>query len=59
MTSQWRDLLPQAAAASSTELSLDADALAAQFDALRNGSFVSLASDTGLIAVNGAESAGS
>lgn len=57
MTSQWRDLLPQAAAASSTELSLDADALAAQFDALRNGSFVSLASDTGLIAVNGADAA--
>ncbi|WP_081256031.1 YgfZ/GcvT domain-containing protein [Pandoraea pnomenusa] len=57
MTSQWCDLLPQAAAASSTELSLDADALAAQFDALRNGSFVSLASDTGLIAVNGADAA--
>ncbi|MFJ2991530.1 YgfZ/GcvT domain-containing protein [Pandoraea sp. NPDC087047] len=55
MTSQWRDLLPQAAAASSSHIS--PDARAAQFDALRTGSFVSLASDTGLIAVNGADAA--
>ncbi|AJP59733.2 folate-binding protein [Pandoraea vervacti] len=55
MTSQWRDLLPQAAAASLSDISSDARAV--QFDALRAGSFVSLASDTGLIAVNGADAA--
>ncbi|VVD71171.1 YgfZ/GcvT domain-containing protein [Pandoraea commovens] len=55
MTSTWRDLLPQAAAASLSDIS--SDARAAQFDALRTGSFVALASDTGLIAVNGADAA--
>ncbi|MGR9578796.1 CAF17-like 4Fe-4S cluster assembly/insertion protein YgfZ [Pandoraea sputorum] len=55
MTSTWRDLLPQAAAASPSDIS--SDARAAQFDALRTGSFVALASDTGLIAVNGADAA--
>lgn len=57
MTSQWRDLLPQAADAFSPDNSSDASARAAQFEALRTGSFVSLASDTGLIAVNGTEAA--
>lgn len=57
MTSQWRELLPQAAGAASPETDLDATARAAQFDALRGGSFASLASDTGLIAVNGADAA--
>ncbi len=58
MTSQWRDLLPQAAATFSDDSSeISSDARAAQFDALRAGSFVSLASDTGLIAVNGADAA--
>ncbi|MCE4059810.1 folate-binding protein [Pandoraea sputorum] len=55
MTTTWRDLLPQAAAASPSDIS--SDARAAQFDALRTGSFVALASDTGLIAVNGADAA--
>ncbi|AKM28966.1 folate-binding protein [Pandoraea faecigallinarum] len=55
MTSQWRDLLPKAAAASPSDIS--PDARAAQFAALRAGSFVSLATDTGLIAVNGADAA--
>ncbi|AJF00115.1 YgfZ/GcvT domain-containing protein [Pandoraea apista] len=57
MTSQWRDLLPQAAAASSLDATSDASARAAQFAALQTGSFVSLASDTGLIAVTGADAA--
>ncbi|VVD64458.1 CAF17-like 4Fe-4S cluster assembly/insertion protein YgfZ [Pandoraea anhela] len=55
MTSQWRDLLPHAAAASPSDIS--PDARAAQFDALRSGSFVALADDTGLIAVNGPDAA--
>ncbi|MCI3208382.1 MULTISPECIES: folate-binding protein [Pandoraea] len=55
MTSQWRDLLPQAAAASPSDIS--PAERAGQFDALRSGSFVALASDTGLIAVNGADAA--
>ncbi|MDM8357246.1 CAF17-like 4Fe-4S cluster assembly/insertion protein YgfZ [Pandoraea communis] len=57
MTSQWRDLLPQPAAASSSDVPDDASARAAQFEALQTGSFASLASDTGLIAVNGADAA--
>lgn len=65
MTSQWRDLLPQAAAVAlpdassevSSDVSTDASARAAQFQALQSGSFVSLASDTGLIAVRGADAA--
>ncbi|VVE11620.1 YgfZ/GcvT domain-containing protein [Pandoraea terrigena] len=57
MTSQWRDLLPQAAAVASPDVSSDASARAAQFHALQTGSFVSLASDTGLIAVSGADAA--
>lgn len=51
MNSQWRELLPQAAAASSS----DAQARAAQFAALQSGSFAALAHDTGLIAVTGAD----
>ncbi|AJC22515.1 YgfZ/GcvT domain-containing protein [Pandoraea pulmonicola] len=57
MTSHWHDLLPQAAAAASSDRSSDASARATQFQALQRGSFVSLASDTGLIAVNGADAA--
>lgn len=53
MNSQWRELLPQAAAASSS----DPDARAAQFAALQSGSFAALAHDTGLIAVTGADAA--
>ncbi|MGC7402713.1 YgfZ/GcvT domain-containing protein [Pandoraea pneumonica] len=51
MNSQWRELLPQAAAASSS----DAQARATQFAALQSGSFAALALDTGLIAVTGAD----
>ena len=61
MTTQWRDLLPHAASAAfpdaASNVASDADARAAQFNALRTGSFVSLASDTGLIAVSGADAA--
>ncbi|WP_087687847.1 folate-binding protein YgfZ [Pandoraea sp. PE-S2R-1] len=53
MNSHWRELLPQAAAASSS----DPDARAAQFAALQSGSFAALAHDTGLIAVTGADAA--
>lgn len=67
MTSQWHDLLPQAAAAAysdpsdpsgpsdPSDVSSNASARAVQFEALQRGSFVCLASDTGLIAVNGAD----
>ncbi|MBN9116877.1 MAG: hypothetical protein J0I36_16835 [Pandoraea sp.] len=57
MTSQWRDLLPQAADVNSPDILSNASARAAQFDALQTGSFVALASDTGLIALSGADAA--